>query len=84
VRKICYRIIKRPSLDFVLKQSDFVTVHAPLSDLTRNLIDRARIRKMKPGAFLAWSSLESRRRLVREIALNIEFFQKGKKRNRIL
>ena len=129
---------KRISLEQVLKRADFLTVHAPLSDVTRDLLNEPRIRKMKPGAFLinmarggivneaalrkalekgwiagaasdvlteeppprnhilinapnllltphiAWSSGEARRRLVQEIALNIEAFQKGRKRNRIV
>lgn len=36
----------------VLRESDFLTIHAPLTDLTRDLINAAAIRKMKPGAFL--------------------------------
>ncbi len=42
----------RLSLDEVLKKSDFVTIHAPLTPLTQDLINKERIRKMKPGAFL--------------------------------
>lgn len=36
----------------LLKASDFVSVHVALTDQTRNLIDRAAIKKMKPGAVL--------------------------------
>jgi D-3-phosphoglycerate dehydrogenase len=35
-----------------LKQADFVTLHLPLVDATRNLIDAPRIAAMKPGAVL--------------------------------
>jgi len=37
------------SLDEVLAHSDFITVHVPLTDDTRNLIDAKAIAKMKPG-----------------------------------
>ncbi|HYE01387.1 MAG TPA: hydroxyacid dehydrogenase [Alphaproteobacteria bacterium] len=39
-------------LDQVLAQSDVVTLHVPLTDGTRNLIDPARIETMKPGAIV--------------------------------
>jgi D-3-phosphoglycerate dehydrogenase len=37
-------------LDDLLAKSDYVTLHCPLTDKTRNLIDEARIAAMKPGA----------------------------------
>jgi D-3-phosphoglycerate dehydrogenase len=40
------------SVEELLKQSDFVTLHVPLVSSTRNLIDTARIGVMKPGAVL--------------------------------
>lgn len=129
---------RRLELSDLLRRSDFVTIHAPLSPLTRDLIDRDRIRKMKKGAFLinmarggivneaalkealksghlggaasdvltaeppprhhillraphllltphvAWASLEARQRVVHEIALNIEAFHGGRRRNRVV
>ncbi|HEX2840542.1 phosphoglycerate dehydrogenase [Hyphomicrobium sp.] len=39
-------------LDSLLEVADYVTMHCPLIDKTRNLIDAARIAKMKPGARL--------------------------------
>ncbi|MBN8911608.1 MAG: phosphoglycerate dehydrogenase [Rhizobiales bacterium] len=39
-------------LDGLLAASDYVTLHCPLIDKTRNLIDAARIARMKPGARL--------------------------------
>lgn len=40
------------SLDDLLAQSDFVSLHTPLTDATRGLINRERLRKMKPNAIL--------------------------------
>jgi D-3-phosphoglycerate dehydrogenase / 2-oxoglutarate reductase len=39
-------------LDELLPLADFVTLHTPLTDQTRNLLDAARIARMKPGARL--------------------------------
>jgi len=40
------------TLDDVLAQSDFVSVHVPLIDSTRHLINAARLAQMKPTAYL--------------------------------
>lgn len=40
------------SLDEVLRQSDIVTLHTPLTADTHHLLDRRRIEQMKHGAFL--------------------------------
>ncbi len=40
------------SLDHLLSQSDFLSLHVPLLEATRGLIDRERLRNMKPGARL--------------------------------
>ena len=39
-------------LDRLLAESDFVTIHSPLTEQTRNLIDAAALAQMKPGAYL--------------------------------
>ncbi|MCI0587742.1 MAG: phosphoglycerate dehydrogenase [Planctomycetes bacterium] len=39
-------------LDDLLARADFVTLHVPLADGTRDLLDEARLRRMKPGARL--------------------------------
>ena len=39
-------------LDDLLARSDFVTLHVPLTDATRNMLSRERIALMKPGARL--------------------------------
>ncbi len=44
--------VELTSLEALLEQSDYVTVHAPLTPQTRFMIDEAAIRRMKPGAFL--------------------------------
>jgi D-3-phosphoglycerate dehydrogenase / 2-oxoglutarate reductase len=43
---------KAQSIEELLKQSDFVTLHLPLSERTRNLINAQRLAVMKPGAAL--------------------------------
>ncbi|MEZ5360958.1 MAG: D-glycerate dehydrogenase [Bryobacterales bacterium] len=40
------------SFDELLAESDFLSVHVPLSDKTRHIIDAAALRKMKPTAIL--------------------------------
>jgi len=40
------------SLEELLKQADFVTLHVPLLPVTRNLLDAKRLAAMKPGAVL--------------------------------
>jgi D-specific alpha-keto acid dehydrogenase len=40
------------SLDELLEQSDVVTLHTPLNADTRQLVNRRRVERMKPGAFV--------------------------------
>ena len=40
------------SLDELLEQSDVVSVHCPLSETTRYMLDEAKLRLMKPSAYL--------------------------------
>jgi D-specific alpha-keto acid dehydrogenase len=40
------------TLDALLARSDVVTLHTPLTRETHHLLDRERIRQMKPGAFV--------------------------------
>ncbi|CAE8643896.1 unnamed protein product [Polarella glacialis] len=40
------------TLDELLAQSDFISIHCPLTDATRHLIDTAALGKMKPSAFI--------------------------------
>jgi glycerate dehydrogenase len=43
---------RRTPFDKVLRTADFITIHTPLTDLTRDLIDSRAIRKMKTSVFL--------------------------------
>ena len=44
--------VRAADLDEVLRSADIVTLHVPLTPGTRNLIDRAALARMKPGAYL--------------------------------
>jgi D-3-phosphoglycerate dehydrogenase / 2-oxoglutarate reductase len=44
--------IKRMSLDDLLACSDVVSLHVPLSEATRGMVNREFLAKMKPGAYL--------------------------------
>jgi phosphoglycerate dehydrogenase-like enzyme len=54
------------TLDALLAGADAVSLHVPLDELTRNLLDSARLNQMKPGALLI---NVSRGGLVDEVAL---------------
>ncbi|HTN52842.1 MAG TPA: D-glycerate dehydrogenase [Anaeromyxobacter sp.] len=43
---------RRVELDALLAESDFVSLHVPLTPATENLLSRERIARMKPGAIL--------------------------------
>lgn len=38
--------------DAIFEQADFVSLHCPLTEETKDLVDRERLSRMKPGAFL--------------------------------
>ena len=44
--------VKLIDLDTLMAQADFVTLHCPQNDETMGLINRTRLKQMKPGAFL--------------------------------
>lgn len=44
--------VEAVSLDEVLRRSDFITVHMPLTDATRNMIDAAALAKARQGVCL--------------------------------
>jgi D-3-phosphoglycerate dehydrogenase / 2-oxoglutarate reductase len=41
--------VEKVELDDLFKRADFVTLHTPLTDSTRNIIDAAALKKMKKG-----------------------------------
>ena len=46
------RVRRAGSLEQMLREADFVTLHVPLVDATRHLLDERRLALMKPGAVL--------------------------------
>jgi phosphoglycerate dehydrogenase-like enzyme len=44
--------IRPATLDAVFAESDVVSLHVPLADDTRCLVDRERLRRMRPGSYL--------------------------------
>jgi D-3-phosphoglycerate dehydrogenase / 2-oxoglutarate reductase len=46
------QVRKAHSIDEVLKAADFVTLHVPLLDVTRKMVNASRIKLMKDGAIL--------------------------------
>jgi len=44
--------VEKADIDDLLARADFVTLHTPLTDATRNLLSAGRIARMKPGARL--------------------------------
>jgi len=55
-REVSFPGATRVDLDALLAASDFVSLHCPLTDATRDLISRERIAQMKPGAILVNTS----------------------------
>lgn len=51
-RRLAELGIRRTDLDEVLRSSDFLSVHVPLQDSTRHLIDERALASMKRGAIL--------------------------------
>lgn len=44
--------VKYATVEEIIKTSDFISLHTPLSDETRNMIGRKELEMMKPGAFI--------------------------------
>ena len=61
-----YGAVFIPELDVLLPQADVVSLHVPLLDSTRHLINADRLKHMKPGAFLINTS---RGPVIDEVAL---------------
>jgi lactate dehydrogenase-like 2-hydroxyacid dehydrogenase len=47
-----YGVLYMPTLEELLKQSDFISLHVPLMDSTHHLINAECLKQMKPTAFL--------------------------------
>ena len=65
--------VKLTSFEGVLKNADFLSIHVPLNDNTRNLIGRDQMASMKKGSFIINTS---RGGIVNEEALH-EFLENG-------
>ncbi len=50
--RLSSQVKKAKSIEDVVKNSDFITLHVPLLDVTRNMINAERISMMRPGAVL--------------------------------
>ena len=48
--------VRKASLNEILVAADFITIHIPYSDQTRNMIGKEQLAKMKPSAFLVNTS----------------------------
>ncbi|MCZ8376191.1 MAG: hydroxyacid dehydrogenase [Beijerinckiaceae bacterium] len=48
----CWSMARRHGLEPLLREADVVSLHVPLTDETRNLIDDLRLRRMRPDAIL--------------------------------
>ena len=66
--------VKMKSLEEVVEESDLISVHVPLNEHTKGMIDSGLFSKMKPGSFFINSS---RAEVVDEAAL-LESFDAGK------
>lgn len=47
--RLSSRVEKMPSLDALLKESDYITLHVPAIDATKGMINSESISRMKPG-----------------------------------
>lgn len=65
--------IQNASLETLLKESDFVTIHCPLTEQTKHIINKDNLKIMKPSAFIINTA---RGAIINEIDL-IEALKKG-------
>lgn len=50
--KLSHDVVKAPSLDALIAESDYITIHVPVNKDTKNLFNEERIGRMKQGARL--------------------------------
>ncbi len=50
--KLSHDVVKAPSLDALIAESDYITIHVPANKDTKNLFNEERIGRMKQGARL--------------------------------
>lgn len=55
-RAVAAEAMLAPSLDLLLEQSDYVSIHVVLGDRTRGLLGEAQLRRMKKSAYLVNTS----------------------------
>src|SRR6266481_2193597 len=58
--------VEKVELDALFAKADFITLHTPLTDATRNIIDAAAIAKMKPGVRIINCARSEERRVGKE------------------
>ena len=54
--EMAYYGVKKVSLDFLFKKSDYISIHCPLNESTHHLINKKTIDIMKPNVFLVNTS----------------------------
>ncbi|MCB2180234.1 hydroxyacid dehydrogenase [bacterium] len=74
--KLAAKGIRLTNMDEVLETSDFISIHVPLDDSTRHMINKDLLSKVKPGAYLVNIA---RGGIVDEAAL-MEVLQEGRLR----
>jgi phosphoglycerate dehydrogenase-like enzyme len=66
--------VERVELDELMRQSDFVSIHLTLSELSRGLVSRERIAMMKPTAYL----INTARAAITDEPALVEALQQGR------
>jgi D-3-phosphoglycerate dehydrogenase / 2-oxoglutarate reductase len=67
--------VELTSLQNLLEETDFVSLHAPLTAVTRGMVNRGALERMKTGAFLINLA---RGGLIESLDVLLEFLQNGK------
>ena len=67
------RSTKKVNLDILIRESEIISLHVPLTKATYHLLDKEKLRKIKKGTFVVNTARGS---LIDEVALSLEL-QKG-------